>query len=237
MELAYPVVAGMLRPLLRLGMRWRVEGEDNLARSGPVIVAANHISYLDPLAIALVADRRRRRVRYLAKRELFDRAVLGGFLRAAGQIPVSRGTTDAAAALDDAVRALEAAQCVVVFPEGTISPDLEPMAGRTGTARLAALAGVPVVPLGLWGTHRTMTKGRPPRWRFGVATSVVLGEPIRVGAQEDLHEATDRVMEAVCRCVQRARTIYPQRPAAGEDPWWVREPGTAVLRPSGRGDA
>ena len=233
MELAYPVVAGALRPLLRHGMRWALEGEDHLPRSGPIIVAANHISYLDPLAIALVADRRGRRVRYLAKRELFDRAGLGTFLRAAGQIPVARGTADAAGALEDAVRALRDGQCVVVFPEGTISLDLEPMAGRTGTARLAALSGVPVVPLGIWGTHRTMTKGRPPRWRAGVATSVVLGPPVTVGHEEDLHAATDRIMDAVCACVRDARARYPQTPRSGEDPWWVRAPDTAVLRPSG----
>ena len=134
-----------------------------------MILASNHVSYLDPLTLAWVADRRGRRVRFLAKAELFDKRGLGPLLRAAHQIPVQRGTTNAADALDAAVDALRRGECVAVFPEGTISLDLEPMAGKSGTARLARPAGVAVTPVGLWGTHRILFKGRKPHWRWGVA--------------------------------------------------------------------
>ncbi|MEY3362163.1 MAG: hypothetical protein RL531_1882, partial [Actinomycetota bacterium] len=232
-EIVYPVAAGLLRPALRHGMRWRTEGLERIPERGAAILASNHVSYLDPLVLALAADRRHRRIRFLAKDELFRKQPLAGFLRAAGQIPVARGTADAAVSLDAAVAALHGGECVVVFPEGTISLDLEPMPGRTGTARLAAASGVAVTPVGLWGAHRIMFKGRAPRWRTGVAVTVVCGEPVEVTPEDDPRAATDRIMSGVCAAVARARELYPQTPASGDDGWWVREPGTAVLRSCG----
>ncbi len=197
---------------------------------GPAILASNHVSYLDPLVLAYLADRRHRKVRFLAKAELFDKPVLGPMLKSAGQIPVRRGSADAASSLDAAVDALRRGECVTVFPEGTISLDLEPMVGKSGTARLAQESGVPVTPIGLWGMQRVMFKGRKPVWRAGVAETVVVGPPMHVAADEDVHAATDRIMAAICTQVARAREIYPQSPGAEDDGWWVREPGTARLR-------
>ena len=97
-----------------------------------------------------------------------------------------------------------------MFPEGTISLDLEPMAGKTGTARLAAASGVPVTPVGIWGATRILFKGRRPQWRWGVAESVVVGDPIRRLADDDVYEATDRIMAAIATCVARApRDLSP----------------------------
>ncbi|MEI8337011.1 MAG: lysophospholipid acyltransferase family protein [Actinomycetes bacterium] len=231
-EIAYPVVLAGVRPVLRFGLRWSIEGLEQIPQSGGVILASNHISYLDPLVLAVVADKQKRRVRYLAKEELFGKPVLGTFLRSAGQIPVARGSADAAEALGGAVKAVGSGECVVVFPEGTISLDLEPMQGRTGTARLAAASGVDVVPVGLWGAHRILFKGRPAHWRTGVAVSVVIGSPLRIAIDEDVHAATDRLMTAICQCVSRARSIYPQRAGEGDD-WWERSPDSAIMRPSG----
>src|SRR5262249_61114695 len=101
--------------------------------------------------------------------------------------------------------------CVAFFPEGTISLDLEPMAGKSGAARLAAQSGVPVTPVGLWGAHRTLFKGRKPHWRWGVAETAVVGPPVRVHAEENVQDATDRIMDAIARCVVRARAIYQQQ--------------------------
>jgi 1-acyl-sn-glycerol-3-phosphate acyltransferase len=117
-----------------------------------------------------------------------------------------------------------------VFPEGTISLDLEPMVGKTGTARLAAASGVPVTPVGLWGAQRILFKGRKPRWRWGIAETVVVGDPVRVRPDDDIPAATDRVMEAIAACVAQARARYWQRPTPGEGDWWVRRPETAVAR-------
>jgi len=154
-------------------------------------------------------------------------------LRQAGQIPVLRGSASAAGSLQAAVDALERGECLTIFPEGTISLDLEPMVGKSGTARLAALTGVPVWPIGLWGAHRILFKGRKPDWKWGVAEVAVVGDPIRVASDENVHQATDRLMSAIAGCVARARELYPQSPTTGDD-WWVRAPETAVLRPRAR---
>lgn len=236
MEPVYGLARGIFLPPLHFGLRWTIEGVQRVPVRGPVILASNHVSYLDPLILAYLADRRHRKIRFLAKAELFDKRGLAPLLRQVRQIPVQRGSTSAAGSLESAVDALRRSECVAVFPEGTISLDLEPMAGKTGTARLAAVAGVPVTPVGLWGTHRILFKGRKPAWRWGVAETVVVGEPVRVAPADDVHDATDKIMGAIVGCVRRAREIYPQRPAPGDDDWWVRAPGTARLR-SARAEA
>ncbi len=214
---------------MHLGIKWTIEGLEHIPTVGPVILAANHTSYLDPLALGYFATKRGRRTRFLTKDELFGKAVMGGILRGAGMISVSRGTADAAGSLVAAETSLRDGRCVAVFPEGTISLDLEPMVGKTGTARLAAATGAPVVPIGMWGLHRIMYKGRKPRWRAGVAEVVSIGEPITVSTTDDVLGATDRIMAAICAQVQDARRHYPQSPVADDD-WWVRAPETAVLR-------
>jgi 1-acyl-sn-glycerol-3-phosphate acyltransferase len=252
-EPVYSVARAALLVPLGHGLRWTFEGAHRVPAYGPAILASNHTSYLDPLVLAYLADRRHRRVRFLAKAELFDKAGLGWGLRQMGQIPVHRNSTeasdraagtlrrseptqgdDAAASLDAAVAALHDGECVVVFPEGTISLDLEPMAARTGTARLAAASGVPVTPVGLWGAHRIMFKGRKPKWRRGIAEAVVVGDPVPVAPDEDVYDATDRIMAAIAACVARARAVYPQQPRSDEGDWWVRQPETAVARPTVR---
>jgi len=222
----YSVAKGVFTPWLRWGLHWTVEGAEHIPTSGPVLIASNHVSYLDPLTLAWVADGRGRHVRFLAKAELFDKPGLGTLLRAAHQIPVRRGRVDAADALQSAVDALGRGECVAVFPEGTISQDLEPMAGKSGTARLARQAGVPVVPMGLWGTHRILTKGRKPHWQWGVAQTAVVGPPIVPRPDEHMKQTTDRVMAGIVECVARARALYPM-PSGGEDEWWWRGPDSA----------
>jgi 1-acyl-sn-glycerol-3-phosphate acyltransferase len=217
-------------------MKWTIEGAHLIPPRGPVILASNHTSYLDPLALAYLADRRHRRVRFLTKAELFDKEPLGFLLRQIHQIPVVRNSPSAAGSLERAVEALDEGECVAIFPEGTISLDLEPMAGKSGVARLAGQSGVPVTPVGLWGAHRTLFKGRKPHWQWGVAETAVVGAPVRVHTDADVHDATDRIMGAIATCVARAREIYPQRPGPGDDSWWQRPPDTAKVRPAKRAE-
>jgi 1-acyl-sn-glycerol-3-phosphate acyltransferase len=233
-EPVYSVARAALFPPLHYGIKWTMEGAHLIPPRGPVILASNHTSYLDPLVLAYLADRRHRRVRFLTKAELFDKKPLGFLLRQIHQIPVVRNSPSAAGSLERAVEALARGECVVIFPEGTISLDLEPMAGKTGTARLATQSGVPVTPVGLWGAHRILFKGRKPRWQWGVAETVVVGSPVRVRPDEDVVAVTDRIMSAIATCVARSREIYPQRPDAGEDTWWQRGPETARMRPAKR---
>ena len=227
-DAVYPAAKAVFSPWLRYGLRWTIEGESNIPVDGPAILASNHVSYLDPLTLAWVAARRKRRIRFLAKAELFKNPALGVLLRAAHQIPVYRGTADSSGALSAAVDALRRGECVAVFPEGTISQDFEPMRGKSGTARLAQASGIPIVPVGLWGTHRLLTKGRKPHFGWGIAQVGVVGEPVQIGEGERARDATLRIMDAITGCVARAREIYPQQPAPGDDAWWWRDPGTAA---------
>ena len=228
-DAVYPAAKAVFFPCLRFGLRWTIEGESNIPERGATILASNHVSYLDPLTLAFVADRRRRRIRFLAKAELFAKPGLGTLLRAGHQIPVRRGSAESAGALAAALEALRKGECVAVFPEGTISEDLEPMRGKSGTARLAQESGVPVVPVGLWGTHRIMTKGRKPHLSWRVAQVAVVGTPVHIAEGERVKDATLRIMDAITDCVAHARAIYPQRPGPGDDAWWWRDPDTATL--------
>jgi len=227
-ELLYGLVEVLLRPPVRRGLRWRVEGVERVPPRGPVLLASNHLSYFDPIAVSNLADLAGRRVRYLAKSELFEHRLMAAGLRRMGQIPVERGTGDAAA-LDAAAAALRSGECVHVFPEGTISDDLDPMAGKTGLARLAKAAGVDVLTVGLWGTQRVLPpKGRKAE-RFRTPITVAVGEMVPVGADANPRETTDRIMAGICAAVTQARRLYPPEPA-GEAPWWARPPDSARLR-------
>jgi 1-acyl-sn-glycerol-3-phosphate acyltransferase len=223
-DAVYTVAKTAFYPWLRFGLRWTIEGEEHIPTHGPVLLASNHISYLDPLTLAYVADRRGRRVRYLAKAELFDKQPLGTLLHATHQIPVQRGTSDAVQALAAAIETVERGECIAVFPEGTISMDLEPMTGKSGTARLAQHTGVPVTPIALWGTHRILFKGRSPSWQWGVAETAVVGAPVTIDPNAHVRDATQQIMDAIRACLRRARELYPQRPSDGEDAWWWRDP-------------
>ena len=228
MEPVYRLAEVMLRLPVRKSMRWRIEGIERIPAEGPVLLASNHISYFDPIAIGFLADRAGRRVRFLAKAELFKKRFMAAVLRQMGQIRVERGRGDAGA-LDRAAAALAAGECVHVFPEGTISDEFEPMAGKTGLARLARASGVHVLPVGLWGTHRVIPPGeqKPQRWRTPIV--MVVGEAIPVASDANPRETTDRIMAGVCAAVAEARRLYPP-PPAGPEAWWARRPETARLR-------
>ena len=229
MDAVWGLGRSVVYPFCRL-LRWRIDGLEHMPEDGPALLACNHISFLDPMAILWLGDRRHRKIRFLAKAELWRVRGLRFFLVHTRQIPVDRRSLAANAPLDAGRRALDAGECVCMYPEGTISPDLEPMAAKAGIGRLAAQSGAPVVPVGIWGTHRLSTLGRAVRPRIGVAVSMVVGKSLHVAPDEDAAHATDRIMAAVAESVGGARRIYPQRPRRRGDDWWVRGPETAVPR-------
>jgi 1-acyl-sn-glycerol-3-phosphate acyltransferase len=219
---------------LRPAFRIRRIGSHRVPRPGPVLLAVNHVSLLDPLMVLWLGECTRRKVRFLAMDELWRNPVLRFFLDGTHQIPVARASLDALTSLRPAEHALAAGECVCIFPEGGISADLELGEGRTGVARLAQMSGVPVTPVGLWGTQRVHAKGRRIRLRPGTAICIVVGDPVVVRRDDDPVDATNRIMEGVAQCLATARHAYPQRPRAGDDGWWVRGADTAVIRPTTR---
>ena len=217
-------------------LKWTIEGAHLIPPRGPVILASNHISYLDPLALAYLADRRHRRVRFLAKAELFDKKPARAAAAAAShQIPVRAELTVGRGrrSTPRSTRSTRRVRHRLPRRHDLARPRADGGEVGHGAARRGA-AAVPVTPVGLWGAHRILFKGRKPDWRWGVAETAVVGAPVRIAPDEDVHDATDRIMAAIATCVARAREIYPQRPGPGDDGWWVRAPETARLRPARR---
>lgn len=208
----------LVGPWLWLLCRPRVVGADNIAPTGPVIVAANHTAFIDSLVLCLVL---RRKLRFVAKSEYFagdgfrDR-LRRWFFTAVGQIPIDRrGAADSDAALREAVRVLDAGQVWAIHPEGSRSSDGVVHRGHTGVIRVAQQTGVPVVPVGLRGTARVN-----PRdtwlWRPG-RVEVVFGRPLGPEIFDvGVRAATDRLMTELAVLVgQEYRDVYVSRGVVG----------------------
>jgi 1-acyl-sn-glycerol-3-phosphate acyltransferase len=225
----YRIAVGTLRPPMALWFNWHLEGREHVPAEGPVLVACNHLSLLDPLCQGYFLVKSGRRPRFLAKSELYRNRFLRTVLKGAGQIPVERGS-GASTPVDAALDALAAGECVVVYPEGTLTrnPDHSPMQAKMGIARLALATGVPVVPVAVWGSQYVLPRGMDDMKRslsFGRPIMVRAGTPLDLagragradGAEEDrveLRRVTDAVMDELSRLVEDLRSRYPKR--------WVR---------------
>jgi 1-acyl-sn-glycerol-3-phosphate acyltransferase len=203
----------LVETALRLAHRWRIVAATNFPFEGAAVVASNHVSPIDPFAIGLAATVRLRAIRYLAAAEFFERPIGGFWLRRIRMIPIRRGRGDRAA-LDSAVDALGRGELVGIFPEGGIGDGDVVRRGHSGVARLALAAGVPVIPVGLWGTQRRWSRhglkgGLPLRPRAAVAVGTPIPpEACGVGGAEDpeqVRRLTDRVMQAIAETVEVAR--------------------------------
>ncbi len=232
----YRNVARIVRPTMRAMSVTDWRGAQHLPADGGFIAAANHVTELDPLTFAHFLWDHGYVPRILAKDSLFRVPVLGPVLRGTGQIPVSRGSANAGQSLQAGVRAVEAGECVAVFPEGTLTrdPDLWPMVGKTGVARLALATSAPVIPIGQWGAHRILApygKMLHPVPRKQVV--VIAGPPVPLDDLRDrpveaatLRAATDRIMAAITALVEQARG--QSAPATRFDPRQRRDAGPSA---------
>jgi 1-acyl-sn-glycerol-3-phosphate acyltransferase len=152
----------VIRPLSHLFTRRDWHGQEFVPASGGVIIAANHLSWIDPFTLAHFVYGAGRIPRFMAKESLFRMPVVGWIVRGADQIPVHRGERDGAAALSDAVEALRDGEAVLIYPEGTITrdPDWWPMTAKTGVARLALMSGAPIIPVAQWGPQEILGRSR-----------------------------------------------------------------------------
>ena len=203
--MVYLISRLILRPLFLLVFRPHVAGRENVPATGPFIIASNHLSFIDSMAIPLMSPRR---VGYLAKAEYFTGSGIRGWFTktwftALGALPVERQTHRAAQeALDTAMTVLNAGGGFGIYPEGTRSRDGRLARGKTGVAWLALTAGCPVVPVGITGTDRIQPIGAgwPRPHRF----TVVFGKPLtfpehagQAGKNKSRREVTDTIMEAI----------------------------------------
>jgi 1-acyl-sn-glycerol-3-phosphate acyltransferase len=198
----------ILYPLDTALFRIRWHNLDRVPARGGVLLAVNHISQADTAAMARFVWQAGRIPRFLIKSGVFGWPIVGRIMTGAGQIPVYRGTADARDSLRAASDALQRGECVIIYPEGTITrdPDYWPMAGKTGVARLAlANPGVTVLPIGQWGAQRTLARGgrfRPfPRQRHEAS----VGRPVDLEAFRDVPQ-TAELLDAVTAHVMAAIT-------------------------------
>jgi 1-acyl-sn-glycerol-3-phosphate acyltransferase len=220
-DLVYPPVVALARAVfLAQGLKFRIEGTEHVPRNGGAVMVINHVGYMDFTYAGLAARRAGRLVRFMAKEEVFTHPVAGPLMRGMHHIPVDRGA--GAGSYRAALQALRAGEIIGVFPEATISRSFELKEFKSGATRMAAAAGVPLLPTVIWGSQRIWTKDHPKRLgRSRVPVVVLIGEPIEVSRRDDTIELTDLLAERMTALLHRAQDSYPDRPVAGEDPWWL----------------
>ncbi len=219
-ESTYRVVIRIFRVLFALlAIRFDIRGAKNLPVTGPAVIAANHISYLDFTFIGLVADDKHRLVRFLAKDAVFSFPVIGRLMSAMGHIPVDRSS--GAGAYRHAARALERGELVGVFPEATISRAWTLKSFKLGAAALAVEQQVPLIPVIIWGGHRLLTVDGRFSLRRHIPVTVLVGAPICPEPGETVEEVNHRLRHEMADLLDTAQRDYPDRPTRLRDNWWM----------------
>lgn len=219
-DAVYTVGSKMFRAGFRaLALDLRSIGHENIPHEGPAVLASNHIGYLDFAFVCLAPPAPRRPVRFMARKEFFDRRVPGYLLRQLGQIPVDVHG-DAMASAAAATGALRRGELVGVHPEGTISPSFVPRRAKSGAVRLADGVGAPILPVAVWGSQRILTKGRSPDLTRGAAVIVRYGEPFRPSGRTAMAKSQE-LMLRIADLLAEIQAGYPQRPGPPPDDWWV----------------
>ncbi len=218
MEPAYGTAIALARFIWKVqGLQFTITGLENLPKTGGAVIAINHTGYFDFTFAGLPAYRQGlgRKVRFMAKQEVFDHAVTGPLMRRFRHIPVDRA--NGAASFQEACERLREGELVGVYPEATISRSFEIKGFKSGAARMAIAAGVPIVPHIVWGAQRIWTKDHPRKmWRPKVPVSIAVGEPIAPTLPAaELTALLHSRMQHILERVQDAYGPYP----AGE--FWV----------------
>lgn len=212
---AYKIGAGILIPMISLITKRTWIGAGHIPKTGAAIVASNHLSYFDVLNLTHFIFRNGRAPRYLGKVGVFKVPIIGRIILAAGQVPVERETPNAGKAVDHAKRLLESGHLLGVYPEGTLTRDLDhwPMIAKTGLARLALSTNTPVIPIAQWGSQVLMpTYSKKLKLFPRTKITIVAGKPVDLspwqGKADDpqaLIEATAKVMLEITKLLEEIR--------------------------------
>ncbi len=201
----YTIGYHLCRWIARIFFAFSVEGQEHVPESGPVILAPNHVSYLDPVVVGIAVTRR---VHFMAKKELFRNPLIGWFLRGLQAYPVTRERVDPST-LKRTLSLLAAGQAVLMFPEGTRGDGRALRAAKPGIAVVAARSGAVVVPVFHWGTERVMPRGC--RWVRRAPVRVRFGAPLVFAARG---RPEREAVETFCRELMEAMAAL--RPPAEE---------------------
>lgn len=217
-DLTYPPVVAVAKAAFRaLDLRFVMEGTEHIPREGGALLALNHISYVDFVLGGFAAQPSKRLVRFMAKRELFDHPFAGPLMRSLHHISVDRA--DGLDSYHQAVRYLQSGEIVGIFPEATISRSFLVKEIKSGATRMAAEAGVPLVPAVLWGTQRLLTKDHPRDFSRGKTIAITVGEPMQPRGEDPAAESRE-LHTRMSDLLDRTIRAYPEQ----EQPpgcWWL----------------
>ena len=226
-DYVYPPVVVAIKTFWKyLGLQFDFQGVENLPREGGAVLCLNHIGYLDFAVVGTGALPTKRYIRFMAKKEIFNHKVAGPLMRGMHHISVDRES--GSASFVAALRALRAGEIIGIFPEGTISRSFEIEDLKTGAIRLSIGAGVPIIPVAIWGSQRIVTKKQKPDFkRHKHPVHVAFGTPYFVpkGSDMDLAEADLKV-----KMLELLHSVQSNYPHSHEGQWWApaRLGGTAI---------
>ena len=215
MDPVYRTIIGVARTVFFLeGLKFTVRGDENIPAEGGAVIAINHTGYLDFTYAGVPARTPKRYIRFMAKKEVFDNKITGPIMRVLKHIPVDRsaGAESYRAAVED----LRKGELVGVYPEATISRSFEIKGFKSGAARMAIEANVPIIPVVIWGAQRVWTKGHPKHLgRTNTPISIAVGEPIE--PFEPAADLTAKLHTTMEEMLAELQQDYP-RP---EGEYWV----------------
>lgn len=215
-----PVIQAAKLSFKLLGMDVRLSGTEHVPASGGVVLASNHVSYLDFIFAGLAPwEAGHRLTRFMAKDGVFRHKISGPLMRGMHHIPVDRDA--GAGSFRAALKALKAGEIVGVFPEATISRSFTVKEIKSGAIRMAAAAKAPIVPVAVWGGQRMWTKGRPRQFPRGLTVSIAVGEPMSVATRDDMDAATLRLRARLQELLDGIQTSSPDAANPGSDDWWL----------------
>lgn len=225
-ELVYPPVIGIAKLFWRyLGLKLTITGQENIPAEGGAILAINHVGYLDFALAGTALIPSKRYVRFMAKREIFDNKIAGPLMKGMHHISVDRSA--GSSSFVTAMRALRAGEFIGIFPEGTISVSFEIKEIKSGAVRLAMGAGVPIIPVIVWGSQRVWTKGVPRNLkRQKVPVTIAIGIPIFFTKEDDVEKSEIELRSTMISMLHEVQENYPD---GHSGQWWapVRLGGTA----------
>lgn len=219
-DLVYPPVIAACRLWFKAtGMHVVVSGAEHIPRTGGAVLASNHVSYLDFIFAGLAGVEVGRLTRFMAKESVFRNKVSGPLMRGMSHIPVDRDA--GSGSFRAALRALKDGELVGIFPEATISQSFTVKELKSGAVRLARAAGVPLVPVAVWGGQRMFTKNYPKALMSrGRHVFVQVGEPIEVPRKADDDALTATLRERLQSMLEQLQRMTPEQPSAEADAWW-----------------
>lgn len=217
-DITYPPIIVTAKIAFRaLGLRFQMTGTENVPRTGGALLAVNHISYVDFILGGFAAHPSKRLVRFMAKREIFDHKLAGPLMRSLHHINVDR--EEGLGSYEEGLRYLRDGEVVGIFPEATISRSFEIKELKTGATRMAAEAGVPLIPVILWGTQRMMTKDHPKDFSRGKTIAISVGEPLHPSGADPVADTAElrSTMSAMLDAAIRSYPAEEQPPGS----WWL----------------